>query len=282
MGDDSIELDGNTYIPSARAARLVGYTKDYVGQLARAGKLDAKLVGRSWYINEDSIRKHKLSVHYTLTKPKKSQQIASRETEIPSPSIENSSYVHSPADPTSQHNTTVVDVANPAHYTPHVDADAILNKSVVPRREKRDGSNVLVHTDIRYEPGQPIFFDDDRPALPEPTRPARFEGVPLPTPRTDRGVRVAQRNDFRPQRVKTFRQQPRSAVTVDGVRMSPQTTTVDRQSVPRERQVAVDVAGERERPRRRSLRVGRTSKAIPIFGALILFVLFALWYIFVR
>ncbi len=69
--EDVVEIGGKQYLPSARAAKLVGYTKDYVGQLARAGKLDAKLVGRGWYITEDSIRAHKLSVHYELTKPKK-------------------------------------------------------------------------------------------------------------------------------------------------------------------------------------------------------------------
>ncbi len=69
--DESVEIGGKIYLPSGRAAKLVGYTKDYVGQLARAGKLDARLVGRGWYITEDSIRSHKLGVHYELTKPKR-------------------------------------------------------------------------------------------------------------------------------------------------------------------------------------------------------------------
>ncbi len=68
--EDAVEIGGKQYLPSGRAAKLVGYTKDYVGQLARMGKLDAKLVGRGWYVTEDSIRAHKLDVHYELTKPK--------------------------------------------------------------------------------------------------------------------------------------------------------------------------------------------------------------------
>ncbi len=71
MADRKILIDGEEYISSGRAAELVGYSKDYVGQLARAGKIDAKRVGRNWYIREASINRHKLSVHYTLTKPKK-------------------------------------------------------------------------------------------------------------------------------------------------------------------------------------------------------------------
>ena len=74
MGEKRILIDGEEYISSARAAELVGYSKDYVGQLARGGKIDAKRVGRNWYIREASINKHKLSVHYTLTKPKKKEK----------------------------------------------------------------------------------------------------------------------------------------------------------------------------------------------------------------
>ena len=70
MAANSIEIEGVEYIPAKRAARLVGYSADYVGQLARAGKVHAKLVGRSWYVTEDSIREHKLVAH----KAKQSQQ----------------------------------------------------------------------------------------------------------------------------------------------------------------------------------------------------------------
>ena len=73
MADDSLTLEGRKYVSSGRAARLYGYTKDYVGQLCRSGKLDAQLIGRSWYVSEDSIRKHKLGVHYTLKNPKKTK-----------------------------------------------------------------------------------------------------------------------------------------------------------------------------------------------------------------
>lgn len=70
MSADTIEIDGIAFVPAKRAARLVGYAPDYVGQLARSGKLQAKLVGRSWYVTEDSIREHKLMAH----KAKRNQQ----------------------------------------------------------------------------------------------------------------------------------------------------------------------------------------------------------------
>ncbi len=56
---DEITIDDKTYISSKRAAAITGYAKDYVGQLCREGRVEARLIGRSWYVFEDSIRKHR-------------------------------------------------------------------------------------------------------------------------------------------------------------------------------------------------------------------------------
>jgi hypothetical protein len=56
---DELTIDGKNYISSKRAAALTGYAKDYVGQLCREGRVEARLVGRSWYVYEPSIRKHR-------------------------------------------------------------------------------------------------------------------------------------------------------------------------------------------------------------------------------
>lgn len=50
-----VVLDGVTYTKAAAAAKQFKYTSDYIGQLCRAKKLDARLVGRTWYVNTDSI-----------------------------------------------------------------------------------------------------------------------------------------------------------------------------------------------------------------------------------
>ncbi|MCW9054562.1 MAG: helix-turn-helix domain-containing protein [Candidatus Pacebacteria bacterium] len=50
---DSLTIGGKNHISSKRAAELMGYTQDYIGQLARAGKIDAKRVSGVWYISED-------------------------------------------------------------------------------------------------------------------------------------------------------------------------------------------------------------------------------------
>lgn len=60
---DELTLDDKIYISSKKAAQITGYAKDYVGQLCREGQVDARMVGRNWYVLEDSIRAHRFGVH---------------------------------------------------------------------------------------------------------------------------------------------------------------------------------------------------------------------------
>ena len=56
---DELTIGDKIYISSKRAAAITGYAKDYVGQLCREGRVEATLVGRSWYVLESSIRTHR-------------------------------------------------------------------------------------------------------------------------------------------------------------------------------------------------------------------------------
>ena len=56
---EELIFGGKKYISSRRAARIAGYTKDYIGQLSRSGKIGARLVGRNWYIDEESLLEHR-------------------------------------------------------------------------------------------------------------------------------------------------------------------------------------------------------------------------------
>lgn len=58
MKKDSLAIDGKIYLSSKRAAEIAGYSKDYIGQLCRSGKLICRTVGRLWYVDEMSLRKH--------------------------------------------------------------------------------------------------------------------------------------------------------------------------------------------------------------------------------
>lgn len=63
---DSLILEGKIYISARRAAKLVNYAQDYIGQLCRNGKLDCKMVGRSWFVTEESLLSHReLSIDAT-------------------------------------------------------------------------------------------------------------------------------------------------------------------------------------------------------------------------
>ena len=58
---EAVIFDGKEYTKASVLAERFGYTQDYLGQLCRAKKVDARLVGRAWYINLESIEKHRSS-----------------------------------------------------------------------------------------------------------------------------------------------------------------------------------------------------------------------------
>ncbi|MEY3783760.1 MAG: hypothetical protein RLZZ230_82 [Candidatus Parcubacteria bacterium] len=64
---DTVVLDGVLYVKASVIAKRFKYTSDYVGQLCRGKKVDARLVGRSWFVNPDSIQEHKDNKFITVT-----------------------------------------------------------------------------------------------------------------------------------------------------------------------------------------------------------------------
>jgi len=56
---DELVIGEKKYISSKRAAEITGYAKDYIGQLCREGRVEARLVGRSWYVLDTSITEHR-------------------------------------------------------------------------------------------------------------------------------------------------------------------------------------------------------------------------------
>ena len=71
---DEVTIGDKTYISSKRAAELTGYAKDYVGQLCREGHVDAKMVGRGWYVYEPSIMRHRFGDPQEVAVPELPQQ----------------------------------------------------------------------------------------------------------------------------------------------------------------------------------------------------------------
>ncbi len=52
-------FENKKYIPAKDASRLTGYSKDYIGQLCRGGKVLSKKIGATWYVGEESLLEYK-------------------------------------------------------------------------------------------------------------------------------------------------------------------------------------------------------------------------------
>lgn len=57
---DILVLDGKEYIKASKAAKDLGYTSDYIGQLCRNKSISAHLIGRTWYVNTNELSAHKV------------------------------------------------------------------------------------------------------------------------------------------------------------------------------------------------------------------------------
>lgn len=66
---ESVVFDGKEFVKASVLAEKFRYTQDYLGQLCRGKKVDARLVGRAWYINLDSLNSHRTARYKAVTKP---------------------------------------------------------------------------------------------------------------------------------------------------------------------------------------------------------------------
>lgn len=57
---ETLVLDGKEFVKASKAAKELGYTSDYIGQLCRGGKISAHLVGRTWYVDKSELSVHKV------------------------------------------------------------------------------------------------------------------------------------------------------------------------------------------------------------------------------
>lgn len=64
---EEVIFDGKEYVKASVLAKRFRYTADYLGQLCRGKKVDARLVGRAWYINLDSLNHHRDARYKTST-----------------------------------------------------------------------------------------------------------------------------------------------------------------------------------------------------------------------
>lgn len=60
-----ISFGNKEYVKASAVAKRFKYTQDYVGQLCRSKKVDARLVGRVWYVEPDSVADYRKTKHST-------------------------------------------------------------------------------------------------------------------------------------------------------------------------------------------------------------------------
>lgn len=263
MSEGTVLIEGKEYISSDRAAKLVGYTKDYVGQLARAGKIEAKRIGRSWYISQDSINKHKLSVHYTLTKPKKPIKRDSNDDEKPSIHIDNSPNGN---------------LSSKESVSTYHDDDFNL---LPPLKEKK--RDVLLHTDIQYEeirdePHDRVFKDE------VVVKDTHIKSVPIRKP-----IRRPVRNIVSPPKIARSAHRDVSVSrasfpvdgVVDGIRIPEKKTYIQPPSKRVEREISEPRIIIETPSRKERYTDNENSKIIPVVGAIIVFTIFVVVYLFI-
>ena len=54
-----VSFDGKDYVSANRAAKITSYNQDYIGQLARSGKILSRQIGNRWYVERSALLMHK-------------------------------------------------------------------------------------------------------------------------------------------------------------------------------------------------------------------------------
>lgn len=107
---NEITIGDKIYISAKRAAEITGYARDYVGQLCREGHVDAKMVGRSWYVYEPSIRAHRFG---EVASTESSESLAEDQDEAVDAADEQEPAIEPPHEP-----VTPIAAWNAPKYTP--------------------------------------------------------------------------------------------------------------------------------------------------------------------
>lgn len=69
---DEIKVGDELYISAKRASEITDYTRDYIGQLARKGLIEARRIGGLWYVADGSLRAYKQQAESYKPEPPRS------------------------------------------------------------------------------------------------------------------------------------------------------------------------------------------------------------------
>lgn len=84
---EEISVNGEIYVKSLVLAKKYGYTSDYLGQLCRGGDIKCTMVGRTWYVHEQSLLEHKKTRYRSTAAKSKSTLRKMASVEVGQPKI---------------------------------------------------------------------------------------------------------------------------------------------------------------------------------------------------
>ncbi|MEY2665677.1 MAG: hypothetical protein RLZZ480_782 [Candidatus Parcubacteria bacterium] len=145
---EAVIFDGKEYIKASVLAARFRYTADYLGQLCRGKKVDARLVGRAWYINLDSLNSHR-NGRYKNASNKSEKPLADAKKADPVPAAK-----------------TVIK----SHYLSRIDVEPILKKKTVALFTEKKG--VVSSVPVKYEA-------DENALIPRVNKEAVSKNLPI-------------------------------------------------------------------------------------------------------
>lgn len=168
--EEALIFDGKNYISSKRAAEITGYAKDYVGQLCRGGKIDARRIGRNWFVAEDSILEHKEAVTEQLE-----ETYAQMRSGADQQTVKSSVVVSTESDEKSEEDTTLSSTrVRPPVPLSEFAKTRLPTPSEVARHY--NSKKVLASMNVTYDDASTLYFEDDRPLNPHPDRSTAYYG----------------------------------------------------------------------------------------------------------
>jgi len=135
-----VVLDGTEYMKASVAAKEFKYTSDYIGQLCRAKKIDAKLVGRTWFVNPTSVAEHKANKYSSMRadderEEKNSTDIASKIKDV-SPVLKSKTAKSLPT------NSSTYDASRVLRVNYESDEESLIPK--INKRQEGEGKTIRV------------------------------------------------------------------------------------------------------------------------------------------
>lgn len=91
---NTVQFDNIEYTKASDVARQFGYTADYIGQLCRARKVNARLIGRTWFVHVPSLEEHRQTKYSTIKNvATSSKEGKSKPETIETPDIPSKKYL---------------------------------------------------------------------------------------------------------------------------------------------------------------------------------------------